>query len=155
MECRIETRERLYVMGRAVRVHIGDGPNITTVPQFYDQCKDEGLFAAFESLPNRVDRNVVGWMDDWDPATRSFAYIIGVAVTGLDDVPEGWVTRTHPSSRYLVTVGRGELPQAIQGLGGPANEAVKAQGLVRSGNFDFELYLPQCDDCAEYWIPIQ
>lgn len=115
----------------------------------------EGVFAAFEALPNRVDRNVLGWMDDWDPATRTFAYIIGVAVTDLDHVPDGWVTRTHPASRYFVTVGRGKLPEAIQGLGGPANEAVKAQGLERSGAFDFELYLPERDDCAEYWIPIK
>lgn len=156
MEHRIESLETLQVVGRAVRVCIDDPQHRSTVPQFYDQCKAEGLFASFDALPNRVDQNVLGWMDDWDPKTRSFAYIIGVAVTDLNGVPEGWVTRTHPASRYFVTVARGTMPEAIQTVGGPANQAVKDQGLERSGDFDFELYLPDGDDwAAEYWIPIK
>jgi|GEM_PF-4445311 len=155
MQFRIETKETLFVMGPAIRVSVADGPNRHTVPQFYDQCVAEGVFAAFDALPNRTDRNVLGWMDDWDPKTRSFAYMIGVAVTDLNAVPDGWVTRTHPAGRFFVAEARGKLPEAIQGLGGPANEAVKAQGLIRNGNFDCEVYLPDCENRAEYWIPIK
>ncbi len=76
----------------------------------------DGSFALLNALPGRIspEGDLVIWMGEYDPETKTFVDIPGVLATPDCPVPEGFVSR--------------ELPRCLMGVGwisGPTRELTR------------------------------
>jgi hypothetical protein len=85
------------VIGRLVTHTIKAGaPN--PVPGLWEAMSKDGSVNMLDRLPGKLppERDTVGWMGEYDPATQGFTYIAGVLACPGTAVPEGYACRDVP-----------------------------------------------------------
>ena len=132
--------------------------------RFWDQCRADGLFSAFESLTGlqpgpRTNGAILGISRvEQDPARREFYYMVAVEKPA-GPPPAGLECYQVPASLWAVFECRGALPDAI------VNSEIYAftQWLPSSGYRhalapEMEVYPPDAnpgdEPYCEFWLPV-
>jgi len=102
MDYRIVTKPGFTIMGYTIRTSIHGGQNLQDIPAFWSRYMqgDVGLRLCDAS----VNHAEYGICDEFDAATGTFSYIIGVEPTEDAQAPEGAVviTKHYPEQTYAV-----------------------------------------------------
>ena len=91
------------LIGRQLTHSVEEGvPN--PIPGLWQSMQEDGTLAFLKNLPERAtpDPDLVGWMGDYNPATRTFAYMAGVLAGPGTPVPAGYVSRDIPGCEMAV-----------------------------------------------------
>lgn len=132
---------------------------------FWERCRAEGLFAAFEQLSGMRAGPQTGGVTlgisavEKDPARRDFDYWIAVE-NPEGRTADGLERYRVPASRWAVFECRGQVPDSIvQAEMYAFMEWLPASGFVHANAPEMEVYPPgpagsSDDSYCEFWLPI-
>jgi len=162
---RIVERPAFEVIGRKTWI-AGTEAN-AAFGRFWDRCRAEGLFTAFERLQgfqpgpqtngvslgiSRVER---------DPAKREFFYMIAIEKPESCPVLDNMETYRVPVAQWAVFECRGKVPESIVTAEMFAfMEWLPASDYVHANAPEMEVYLPEsngqsAENYCEFWLPIK
>ncbi len=134
MPYKIENAQEKFFIGLELRTDNQEGP--TAIPAHWERFYRENTLVR---IPNQLPSGVFALYTDYEgDFTKPYSCIIGTEVSSLEDVPEGLVGRTIPSSQYAVFSSQGSFPEGLIA----AWQSIWGSDLKRSYTTDFELYSP-------------
>lgn len=143
MKYRIVEKESFKIIGRELRVRNDNGDNYKLVPEFWDKCKNEGVWEELERLPRVLingEGACLGMSMDFD-GINTFSYLICVEVSNFDTIPEKMVAKTIPAHKYAVFTAKGLMAESIQQTWKDIyGKWLLTSGYQRSSGPDFEHY---------------
>lgn len=106
-------RDALLIVGHAARTTntAESDPHQAMIPALWAKARTPG---AFDHVPGRTDNRLYAVLTDYDTDhTGPYTQIVGVAVSSLQDLPEGLVAVRVPAAHCLTQQARGPMPQAL------------------------------------------
>ena len=105
------TIDQFQVVGISVRVTNGHEDAIKLI---------EGLWGRFWSedirnkVPNKVSEDIYAVYTDYvSDYTEEYTMIIGISVSSLDEIPEGYEGITIAKANYKKYISKGKMPEAV------------------------------------------
>ncbi|MBP7402918.1 MAG: AraC family transcriptional regulator [Clostridia bacterium] len=102
MEPRIIAKPAAHIAGISIRTTPVDGRNNREIPAFWSDSMKDGSLDRLHGLPGVVSHNELGMCVGTDMETGEFDYVIGLEVTDLSAVPEGYYRYELPACTYAV-----------------------------------------------------
>jgi len=97
---------------------------------------------TLSKIPNKINGDVLALYTDYEgDYTQPYSWILGCAVSSLDEVPEGLVGKVIPEANYAVFTTQGTFPQGLIAVW----QEVWKLNLPRSYTSDFEVYSASFD----------
>ncbi len=92
-----------------------------------------------DKIPNKVSNEIVAIYTDYkSDFTEDYTTIIGIAVSTLDEIPNGLIGREFQAENFQKFIAKGEMPNAV------VNTWIdiwqKDKELNRKYSYDFEVY---------------
>ena len=110
MDHKIVEKESFRVVGKGIRVSAKDGENLRRIPEFWNECQQDGSCEKIGALAERKD--MLGICMEFDPELEEFTYMIAVESTNNPD--DGMVEKSIPAASWAVFPSLGPIPCAIQ-----------------------------------------
>lgn len=156
MDYKIVDKPAFTVIGKSIEVTTRDGENLRRIPQFWDECNEDGTSDKLIELAS--SREWLGICTDMDMKKEQLTYWIGVEGTPETDA-QGYETTVVPAASWAVFRSEGALPHAIQGVWQRIfQEWFPGTGYEHTGGPEIELYPPgdtrSEDYVCEVWIPV-
>ncbi|MBC8059097.1 MAG: AraC family transcriptional regulator [Clostridiaceae bacterium] len=158
MNYKIINKGSFTVIGKQKRIRAVDGENFKEVPQFWNDCMEDGSYKWITSKAGKL--GVLGVsMDLQNFSEGFFTYMIGVEKI-KDTLPKGYVSATIPAATWAVFESIGPLPEAIHDVTRRIfSEWMPATGYQHDCAPELEVY-PEGDIYSanyrcEIWIPIK
>jgi len=155
VDYRIIERKEFKVVGKAITVSMKEGENFRRIPQFWNECNEDG---TVEKLYSIESDSLLGICMDMEYEKEQFTYMVAVEYKG--NVPSADMTiKTVPAATWAVFTSIGPMPEAIQKL----TERIYQEWLPSTGYEhaiapDLEVYPkgnPQAEDYrCEVWVPV-
>lgn len=131
--------------------------------QFWEQCRQEGLFQTFARIdgkPGRQTRSCVLGISqvEQDPSNRAFHYMIAIEKSGKETA--GLKTYYVPPAHWAVFACTGKVPESIaQAERRAFEEWLPASGYRHAPAPEMEVYFhgddgTRDDSYCEFWLPI-
>ena len=98
---------------------------------------------TFDRIPNRADSNLVAVYTDYaSDQNGEYTYVLGVRVSSVDKVPDGFVAVTIPAGKYaIVQTDKGALPDVMPKVWWRIHAmSAKELGGDRAFKVDYEVY---------------
>ena len=91
------------VIGKQVTCGLGEDAE-NPGPALWDSMFTDGSLEYLMNLPQRAtpDRDNVGWMGEYDPASNTYIYIAGILAEAGTPVPSGYVYRDIPACEMAI-----------------------------------------------------
>lgn len=81
------------------------------IPKLWGRFFSENILGQ---IPNQASNEIIALYCDYEgDYTQPYSLIIGCQVSSIDEIPEGMVAKTIPTSSYLLFRAAGEHPQAL------------------------------------------
>lgn len=160
---RIVEKESFKIIGRELHVRNDNGDNYNLIPEFWNKCKNEGVWEELIKLPrvlNNDEGACLGMCTDFN-GMNTFSYLICVEVSSFDTIPEKMVAKTIPAQKYAVFTAKGLMPVSIQQTWKDIyGKWFPASGYERSSGPEFEYYDKRSEENTEntevdIYIPIK
>ncbi len=156
MEFQMIRQEAFHVTGRLRKVFTKDGSNLRDIPDFWQECHEDGTSMKLEALSE--DKDMFGICMDFD-GQGGFHYMIGVRTKGTPGESDTFVTRVIPAADWAVFASTGPMPGAIQQLWQHIYEEwFPSSGYAHAQGPEMEVYPPgdtmRDDYRCEVWIPV-
>lgn len=133
MQVNFESQAKKFIVGIELRTNNQEASS--TIPAHWQRFYQENIQAK---IPNKKNGNVYALYTDYEgDFTKPYSCILGCEVTSLAVVPDGFVGKAVPESRYAVYTTRGGFPKGLI----EAWQAIWKSNLKRSYTTDFEFYL--------------
>ncbi|HDR7321898.1 MULTISPECIES: AraC family transcriptional regulator [Bacillus] len=166
MEYRIVNKPEFLMAGYELKTTSKEGKNHQDIPAFWQEYLQKDLGTT---IPNRKDTSQwveLGLCTDFNLETGDFTYIIGMEVTGFENVPNEIAKRTFPAATYAVfttpKVPHEEMVSSIhQTWNAVFSEWFPHSGYEHCGVTEFELYDERSHaDKSEFaqielWLPVK
>ena len=135
--------------------------NLITIPSFHfiglplrtsnDKMNEIGAHwgkfyseKIIDKIPDKIDNDgaggatsVLGMYTDYEgDHTKPYTLVLGCKVSGIDNIPEGLISKTIPKQKYAVFTAKGKMPDCIVKAWGD----IWNSGINRTYKFDFEVY---------------
>lgn len=109
MKYRIETMDAFHVFGRSKSFTTKEGQNFKAIPQFWEECCEDGTCSMLGTIHGREKEEMYGISYGFDFANEEFKYMIGVhaldkKIEHLDvlEIPQmTWVKFTCEGDRMI------------------------------------------------------
>ncbi|MEK4854501.1 AraC family transcriptional regulator [Paenibacillus sp. FSL H7-0756] len=156
MDYKIVDKPAFTVIGKSIEVTTRDGENFRRIPQFWDECNEDGTSDKLIELS--ASREWLGICTNMDMKKEQLTYWIGVEGTPQTDA-QGYETTVIPAASWAVFRSEGALPHAIQGVWQRIyQEWFPGTGYEHTGGPEIELYPPGDTNSEDYvcevWIPV-
>ncbi len=156
MDYRIVEKSAFRVIGKAIQVTVKDGENLRKIPEFWQQCDEDGTIEAL--LAYGKGQNLLGMCTDMQPGEDHFTYLIAVEALS-ETAPNDFVARTVPASTWAVFPSVGPLPDAIQNVWKHIyQEWFPTSGYQHADGPELEVYMNGDTTAEDYrcevWIPV-
>ncbi|MEK3713858.1 AraC family transcriptional regulator [Paenibacillus sp. FSL R7-0333] len=156
MDYKIVDKPAFTVIGKSMEVTTRDGENFRRIPQFWDECNEDGTSDKLIELS--ASREWLGICTDMDMKKEQLTYWIGVEGTPQADA-QGYETTVVPAASWAVFRSEGALPGAIQTVWQRIyQEWFPGTGYEHTGGPEIELYPPGDTSAEDYvcevWIPV-
>ncbi|NIA02561.1 MAG: AraC family transcriptional regulator [Nitrospirae bacterium] len=127
-------KESMMVIGIEARTSNGSGAAAADIPKLWEAFYAKGVLSK---IPNKVSDEVIALYCDYEGGySQPYAFVIGCAVSSLDEVPEGLVAKTIPASTFAVFHVSGEFPKSLVETWG----TIWQSSLQRTYVGDYEVY---------------
>jgi len=150
-------KEAFTVVGKKQKVSCKDGENYRVVPQFCNQCCQDGTCAYLEPL---ADKSIgsLGICANFSEETDEFDYYCAAEYDG-GKIPEGMETLKIPKLTWAVFQSVGPMPGAIQDVWKRIfSEWFPSSGYEHANGPELEVYEKGDMSAPDYqcsvWIPI-
>lgn len=99
--------------------------------------------SMIEKIPNKVAHDLYCIYTDYESDfTGTYTVILGCKVTSFDNIPKGFITKTIPSTSYLVFKSKGKLPDCVVDTW----SNIWQSDLNRKYIADFDVYGPEAQN---------
>ncbi|MDP4088865.1 MAG: AraC family transcriptional regulator, partial [Bacillota bacterium] len=156
MDYKIVKKDAFKVIGKAIKVTTKDGENLKRIPEFWDQCYNDGTVKKLCSIDS--DRDMLGICMDFDYANEEFAYMIALE---NENNQEDWGLdiREIPAASWAVFTSVGPMPHSIQKVWSRIfEEWFPSSGFEHADAPELEVYPPGDGSSQDYkcevWIPV-
>ena len=107
----LETVEEFAVIGISMRTTNENGQSAQDIEKLWGRFWGEGVQ---ERVPNKASEDIYAvYMDYESDYTAPYTVVIGLPVTSLETIPEGFVGITIEAAVYEKFVSKGKMPQAV------------------------------------------
>jgi AraC family transcriptional regulator len=156
MDYKIVNKEAFTVIGKSMEVTCKDGENFRRIPQFWNECNEDGTSDKLIEFGLREEW--LGICMNMNMETEMLSYWIGVEADASTD-PQAYETAVVPAATWAVFKSVGAMPDAIQGVWQRIfQEWFPGTGYEHTGGPEFELYPPGDTTAGDYvceiWIPV-
>ncbi len=118
MDYRLVDKPDINVVGKTVNVTFKNGEYLLQIPQFWDECEQDGSLDRLMNLASTgqsLGKVTLGVLMDFSEDMKRFTYM-RAAVQADGAVPEGMIVKTIPAATWAVFEAIGPMPDAIQTL---------------------------------------
>ncbi len=106
-----QTLEKLNVIGISMRTTNENGQAAQDIEALWGKFWGEEIQ---KQIPNRVSDDIYAVYTDYETDyTGPYTVMIGLPVTGLDDIPEGFTGISIDTDIYRKFVSKGKMPEAV------------------------------------------
>lgn len=157
MNYKIVDKESFTVVGKQRRISMAGGENFKQVPQFWNDCMEDG---SYEWICSKAgERVVLAVSKDFEKYKEEFIYMIGVEAI-KDPLPQGYISTDIPAATWAVFESIGALPEAAHNLLRRIfTEWMPATGYQHDCAPEIEVYpkgdMFSIDYKCEIWIPVR
>lgn len=124
------------IIGISIRTINKNNQSQQDIGKLWKQFYAENIF---EKIPNKISSNVITIYADYiSDHTDEYTTIIGVPVSTLDEIPDGFIGREFKADNFQKFKAEGEMPNAVVNTWIDIWE--KDSELNRKYSYDFELY---------------
>ncbi len=103
--------QKFHVIGISIRTTNENGQSAKDIETIWGKFWEEKIQ---EQIPNKVNDDIYAIYTDYETDfTGPYTVIIGLPVTSLETIPEGFVGRTIEKATYQKFVSKGKMPEAI------------------------------------------
>jgi AraC family transcriptional regulator len=153
MEYRIVEKKAFAVVGKSIRVTTKDGENFKRIPQFWDECYQNGFNERLFAVAG--DMGVLGMCMEFNQEQEEFTYMIAIEKP-KGHVPENLEEKQIPSATWAVFESIGPMPDAIQKVWGRIfSEWFSATGYEHADAPEIEVYPSGNTGDADYRCEIR
>ncbi len=124
------------IIGISVRTTNENNKSASDIGTLWRQFYSENLLAK---IPNKISNDIYSIYTDYKgDFTDDYTTIIGMSVTGLDNIPEGLIGRQFDAENFTKFTAKGQMPQAVIDIW--ADIWGRDKELRRKYSYDFEVY---------------
>ncbi|PLK44512.1 GyrI-like domain-containing protein [Emticicia sp. TH156] len=106
-----QTIQQFYVIGISSRTTNANGQSAIDIEKLWGRFWGEEIQ---KQIPNRVNDDIYAVYTDYETDfTGPYTTIVGMAVSSLETIPEGFVGLTIESDVYKPFVSKGKMPEAV------------------------------------------
>lgn len=106
-----QTIQKFYIIGISVRTTNANGQSANDIEALWGKFWGEEIQ---KQIPNTVSEDIYAVYTDYETDfTGPYTTIIGLPVSSLKDVPEGFVGITIETDVYQKFVSKGKMPEAV------------------------------------------
>ena len=120
------------IIGVAVRTSNQNGQSEIDVCSLWSRFIEDALM---EQIPNKESADVYSVYSDYE-SDQSYTTTIGCKVSSFEGLPEGFVGKTIPASKYELYLSTGKLPDCVV----KTWTKIWASPIERSFIADFDIY---------------
>ena len=164
MEPKMVKKEPIKLAGFALKTRTKDGENFKAIPQFWQECMEDGRSEKLHGESFLKSHTEYGACFPENPENGEFVYVIGVEVQDGHDIPNDYHVCTVPEALYAVfsspPAEKTNFPSSIQGTW----KYIYSEWFPNSGyefdngKVDFELYDERCmgetGNVCDIYIPV-
>jgi len=128
------------IIGISIRTTNKDNQSAKDLSVLWGRFYAENIIAK---IPNKISDNVISLYTDYKSNyTDEYTTIIGVAVSSLDEIPQGFIGREFKADKFQQFIAKGKMPDAVVGIWMDIWQQDKE--LNRKYSYDFEVYGEKC-----------
>ncbi|MDM1047657.1 GyrI-like domain-containing protein [Sphingobacterium hotanense] len=106
-----ETIEQFYVIGISTRTCNANGQAAEDIEALWVKFWNENIQ---EQIPNKTSEDIYAIYTDYESDfNHPYTTIIGLPVTSLEQIPDGFVGVTIEEAKYEKFVSKGKMPEAV------------------------------------------
>lgn len=129
-----KTKDEIKVVGIELKTSNQNGQATKEIPLFWQKFYAQNIK---DQIPNKIDNEVLGLYIDYEgDFTAPYSFVICYKVSNLENIPQGMVGKTIPSSNYAVFTATGKFPENIL----ETWQKIWKSDLNRTYSGDFEVY---------------
>lgn len=107
----IQSIQKFYVIGIATRTTNQNGQSAQDIEALWGKFWGEEIQ---NQIPNKVSDEIYAVYTDYETDfTGAYTTIVGLAVSSLDNIPQGLVGITIETAVYQKNVSKGKMPEAV------------------------------------------
>ncbi len=127
---------KFKIIGISTETTNQDGQSLEDLGQLWGRFFTENII---EKIPNRINDEIYSIYTDYESDfTGKYTTIIGVKVSSLNEIPEGFIGREFKNQNFIKFTAKGTMPNAVAETWKEIWE--KNKELNRSYTYDFEVY---------------
>ncbi|MRT94357.1 GyrI-like domain-containing protein [Ancylomarina sp. 16SWW S1-10-2] len=124
------------IIGISTRTTNKDNKSQKDLEKLWGRFYSENLV---DKIPNKISNEIVSIYTDYESDyTGDYTTIIGVAVSKLDEIPNGLIGREFQPDNFQKFIAKGKMPNAVVNTWGDIWNRDKE--LNRKYSYDFEVY---------------
>lgn len=154
---RLEQKEGFRLVGKSIAVSCEHNMHFRKIPEFWDECQRNGIYAKLVSMDSGTPRGLFGLFGDYDERLNEMEY--SIMAISEEKLPQGFNEIYIPEATWAVFDCRGAVPWAIQKGWQYLNEEWLVKYPFRHGECpEIEWYSDQNAYDSQYlsqiWIPV-
>jgi len=102
-------KSTFHVIG--IKVETSNKKAMFDIPQLWNQFFTDNIQ---NQIPNIKSKDIFAVYTDYEgDFTHPYAYVLGCSVTSLEEIPDGMVGMSIPTTNYEIYTAKGKMPDAI------------------------------------------
>ena len=132
-----------YVIGISVRTTNSNGKSLKDIGGLFGKFMSQNLI---QKIANKLSSDVYCIYTDYESDFNApYTTIIGCKVSAIEDIPEGFVAKIIPASKYQVYKSTGNLSVTL----GKTWEGIWSSEIDRRYSADFDIYGEKAMDFSD------
>ena len=109
MTIKSTTRSSFHVIG--IKVKTSNEKAMLDIPQLWNQFFSEN---TQNQIPNKKFEDIFAIYTDYEgDYTQPYSYVLGCSVTSLEEIPDGMIGMSIPTTNYDIYTAKGKMPDSI------------------------------------------
>jgi predicted transcriptional regulator YdeE len=126
--------DSFYVIGISVRTTNSNGKSLKDIGELFGKFMSQNLI---QRIPNKISNDIYCVYTEYESDFNApYTTIIGCRVSSTEDIPEGFISKIIPTSKYQVYKSIGNLSVTL----GKTWEGIWSSEIDRRYSADFDIY---------------
>ena len=126
--------DSFYVIGISVRTTNANGKSLKDIGELFGRFMSENLI---QKISNKLNSDIYCIYTEYESDFNApYTTLIGCRVSSIEDIPEGFISKIIPASKYQVYKSTGNLSETL----GKTWEGIWSSEIDRRYSADFDIY---------------
>ena len=123
-----------FVIGISVRTTNANGKSLKDISELFGRFMSQNLI---QRIPNKISNDIYCVYTEYESDFNApYTTLIGCKVSSTEDIPEGFIGKIIPASKYEVYKSTGNLSESL----GKTWESIWSSEIDRRYSADFDIY---------------